>query len=145
MGTEIGALEDRPAEFAVVERRAMAVLAVMHVGRSAVFDLFGRECDRGLLTVPTRVGHRNVALLHAGQSLLTKSMDLRGIQLLRPRGGDLRWQDGREVAGELLVVAPGRQDMIENRGDLVVAELRPRRHDAVEAIALDDDHSLEPE
>src|SRR3954447_15402440 len=43
---EIRAIERRPAEFAVVQRGAMAILAIAPVSRLAAFGLFGGERHR---------------------------------------------------------------------------------------------------
>ena len=51
----------------------------------------------------------------------------------------------REVARQQLVVSPGRKDIIERRGNLAVAELRPRRHGAGIAAAFGVDRPFEPE
>src|SRR5207247_5445149 len=55
-GTEIAALERRSAELAIVERRAMAILAALPIGRLSAFGLRRRECRR---CRPLLRGHSN--------------------------------------------------------------------------------------
>src|SRR4051794_40442692 len=135
---EIRALERRAAELAVVEGRAVAILAIALIDRLAALRLLGSECQRCRRLV------RHAARRRCDDPPAQR-MHVDGAHLLSPRRGDVRGENEREVARQQLVVAPRREDIIERGGDLAVGELRPGWHCAGIAAAFGADRSFEPE
>src|SRR5690606_22811658 len=58
-------------------------------------------------------------------------------------GGDLLGGEGQEALGQLGGAFPGGDDVVEDVGDLLVVEVRLRRHDAVVGHAVDVDGALQ--